>query len=470
MAWTKSGTAYTTDGSQADVTSALTNASSGNVVNIPAGSFTWGASNSSLAIPANVTLQGAGTNSTTVVLADNGPTSGSGVMALSAGSAVRDFAITGSSVNLVTAFAIDAVAGWRITDIAYHGGAANAYFIYIDDGAYGLIDNCNIYSSGNGTAELIFGRGPSNSWQTPDSLGTTNAVYIESCVFGGQGYVCDANSNARFVIRSCVVNGQMKVDGHGKASNTPPRGVRHLEIYDNYWSVAAFATSIEIRGGTGMCFDNTNAAADGNKDWMYLREYGCEAQWPNFTNIFQTPVNYPVCDQIGVGEDPEVAASDPYYLWNNSASGTDWFLQWQPAAAGAITLYGSSFTEQTLIAADRDYFRGALGSTFDGSTGVGRGTKAQMLAITPSKTGVGFWVTNESSWNTRLPANTSGQLYRWSGSAWVLKYTPLTYPHPLTTLSQSTNSTGGISPPMIIKRHYHKKLSEYFAGSAIVKR
>jgi len=54
-----------------------------------------------------------------------------------------------------------------------------------------------------------------------------------------------------------------------------------------------------------------------------------------------------------------------------------------------------------------------------------------MLAIIPTKPGVGYWVTDEGSWNITLPANTSGQLYTWNGSAWVLKYTPYTYPHPL---------------------------------------
>ena len=47
------------------------------------------------------------------------------------------------------------------------------------------------------------------------------AVYVEDCVFSGQGYVCDANANARFVVRFNTVTGPMKVDGHGKASNSP---------------------------------------------------------------------------------------------------------------------------------------------------------------------------------------------------------------------------------------------------------
>lgn len=62
-----------------------------------------------------------------------------------------------------------------------------------------------------------------------------------------------------------------------------------------------------------------------------------------------------------------------------------------------------------------------------------------MLAIKPTKVGVGFWVTNEGSWNTRLPANSSGRLYSWNGSAWALKYTPYAYPHPLQTRDRGHN-------------------------------
>ena len=40
-------------------------------------------------------------------------------------------------------------------------------------------------------------------------------------------------------------------------------------------------------------------------------------------------------------------------------------------------------------------------------------------------------MTDEGSWNSTLPANTSGQLYTGNGSAWGLKYSPYTYPHPL---------------------------------------
>jgi hypothetical protein len=75
--------------------------------------------------------------------------------------------------------------------------------------------------------------------------------------------------------------------------------------------------------------------------------------------------------------------------------------------SGPLTLYqqqtGNStatFTEADVIKADRDIFM--EGATFDGTGGVGRGTKTQMLElgnVENRKLKVGFWVTNEGDWN-----------------------------------------------------------------------
>ena len=76
------------------------------------------------------------------------------------------------------------------------------------------------------------------------------------------------------------------------------------------------------------------------------------------------------------------------------------------------------------ILANRDYY-------IEGNNnGVRNGTKAAMLAASCSPS-MGWWVTDEGSWNTTLPANTSGQLYKCTATnTWTLFYTPYTYPHP----------------------------------------
>jgi hypothetical protein len=286
------------------------------------------------------------------------------------------------------------------------------------------------------------------------------------------------------VVRYCTVTGTTKIDGHGLASNTPPRGVRQMEVYGNRWTaVSNFWQAIEIRGGTGMVFDNT-AAGTATGAWFYLTDYGYLGVWANFNSTYQTPGNYPIKDQIGVGMDPKASGSEPYYVWNNVQSGAPWVRSIKTPAAGAITLHGSIFTERDMVQANRDFFAssGFDGTyTFDGTQGMGRGTKAEMQAIVPTKNKVGFWVTDEGTWNRTFvgvqsaPAievgdvceivevgdtdftaigagsNTAGvtfkasgpgtgtgtvkpaqgRLYTWNGAAWVLKYEPFPYPHPM---------------------------------------
>jgi hypothetical protein len=446
LGYTKSGTIYTTNGSQSDVAAAIVNASGGDTVSIPAGSFTWGASGSSVSVNKAITLAGAGPSSTTINIASTGPTWGSGVINISAsGAVVSGFTITQPNTGNTTAFTAGTSNGWRITNITYNSAATVGYFCYA--GSYGLIDSCTL-NAGGGSDELIFSRGPSDSWQTPSSMGTANAVYVEDCTFNNPGYVCDFNSNSRGVVRFCKITGQMKVDGHGVASNSPPRSVRHMEVYNNQWTAAAgYWTAMELRGGTGKVFDNVCVnAINGNVPALILNEYGCNGQWPSLGSVYQTPKNYPIADQVGVGQDPKAAGSEPYYIWDNSLGGNDWtVIGGSGVATGAIALYQSQTgnplaTFQILtdiIVADRDYFKQTAGSTFSGSSGVGRGTTAQMNAITPSKKGVGFWVTDQANWRSGYNG-TSGQLYTWNGAAWVLNYTPYTYPHPLRTGSSTT--------------------------------
>jgi len=156
-----------------------------------------------------------------------------------------------------------------------------------------------------------------------------------------------------------------------------------------------------------MIFDNT-ANAGGS---IFLGDY-------EIVYGRATAANYPLNDQIGVGQDPKAASSEPLYLWNNRTGAANWPAQ--------NVIWGTSM--RGVVEPNRDYFDAS--PAFNGSGGVGRGPKAQMLSIAPTRVGVAFWVTDEGEWNSFV-SGPDGQLYAWNGSAWVVKYKPFTYPHPL---------------------------------------
>jgi len=501
----------------------------GDTIVLPAGAATWGNSSRFNAgiiyIITNVTVIGQG-DSTVITLDDSGAIYSNGVIACWAAATFSNFKIVGSNVNPVTAFSIKSynnpttginfTGGFRLNRITYVGGTAGAQFCSIGAWVnYGVIDHCNL-TGNSGQAELIFGYGETDAWQISNTLGGANNIFIENNSFGSPGgYVCDANANARFVVRYNTMNGRFtKVDGHGFYSNTPPHAFRNMEVYGNHWTETSLSwTAIEIRGSTAMVFNNTADVTDPNAAYFYLTDYGYEAPAANFgvggtstagspttitttiphgystgwpvwvqapygdgtNNIYgfynitvtgpntftipfastvsgtidyatrlQTPYDYPIREQVGVGTFPTTAASAPAYVWNNTKSGgsSPWPRSFHIPSAGAIALYqaqtGNStatFAEADVIKSNRDFF---ADSGFDTNTGVSVGTTAQMNAMTPTVVGYGFWVTDQGNWNASQPG-TSGLLYAWTGSAWVLKYTPYLYPHPATRPPAPTN-------------------------------
>lgn len=442
--WTKEGTVYTTNGAYYQIVSAIAHANPGDTIKIPAGTYTWGADGVGLSINKAVTLQGAGMDATIVNQSITAPTGyGSALITLGDGATIRGLSIIGANIYNAVPIMTGAASGWRVSEVKYvmHPGQ-NPYFLWAQYGATGLIDGCDI-TGGAGNAELIFARGPADAWNTATPVGTANNIFIEDTIFRGAGYVCDANSNGRVVVRNCTITGGIKVDSHGVWSNGgPQRGARNLEVYRNRWTLTEGAwTAIEIRGGTGMVWGNrSDSDSAANNAWFYLTEYGVFNNNGAFTPNFQTPHDYPIRDQIGRGryatpDNWTTATSEPIYIWDNLKGGQQWPLSYKAIPAEAISRYrvqtgnpAATFTWEDVIQADRDYFRDVAG--FNGTTGMGRGTRAQMDAIRPAKPGVGFWVTDEGDWDRTNPGP-DGQLYAWNGSTWTLKYRPYTYPHPL---------------------------------------
>jgi hypothetical protein len=336
------------------VQAAITAATAGDTILVPAGTCTWGTSSAALNVNKAVTIRGAGQGVTIIQIASTAGTWTDATIQLNAAATVRGFTIqTVTSGNSGTAFSA-AVDGFRVTDIAYVNQASTTTGYFMFTTAYGVIDN-NSITGGGGSNELIFAKGPTDSWQTAHSIGGADNLFVENNLFAGQGYLTDCNANSRCVVRYNTTTGPMKVDGHGKATNSPARSVRHMEVYNNLWTSAyTFWATIEMRGGGGRVFDNVSINTTSAR--FYLTDYGATTAAGNFGGVCQCPSDYPIDDQIGVGIDPKTAAAEPMYLWGNTMNGSPWPLTNKATTACTATC-GGAFPITDIVQENRDFFK-----------------------------------------------------------------------------------------------------------------
>jgi hypothetical protein len=161
-------------------------------------------------------------------------------------------------------------------------------------------------------------------------------------------------------------------------------------------------------------------------------------------------------DQPGSGPGRELESASPVLV---SASGTSCTTAGEcwpnptldpiyeagevsPNNAPGITV--SSGLSARLVA-NRDYYgqvsdmaQTSATSPFNGTTGTGYGTLARRP--TTCTTGVGYWAIDTGTWNTFN--SQEGTLYYCSApNTWSVKFTPYTYPHPLTAGGNPASET-----------------------------
>lgn len=260
-----------TDGSQTDVQSKLDRAANGDVVTIPAGTFTW----SGVRARTGVTIQGAGPDRTRIK---------STAEPHDYGAARALWVEVGSSPTRVTQIRFDGcwllgISGpktgstYRVDNCIFDGGTLQVVILEASGNGPGLIDHCTF--SGGGASELIhnmgMGAGNKAGWADDVNPGTDQALYVENCTFsknpledayfwgtsGLQGYY-----GSRTVMRHCKLNAA-HIDQHGTAGSV---GARWFEFYDNVFHVPpphdnyegmAQSDYIALRGGSGVVFNNT---------------------------------------------------------------------------------------------------------------------------------------------------------------------------------------------------------------------
>lgn len=267
--------------------------------------------------------------------------------------------------------------------------------------------------------------------------GTGSGARIE--VRGGSAMIW-GNTNTQTIAGSLLIRDYGITNTGWGAFQTRYTGVSNNGGYAQFTGIDSDWIDKNIKVGKSV--DHIRASDSGKySDWDYGDYLVTEKGTTNFTvdilfngndsgefGQVQTPDARPLVDQVGVGVN-QLNGEEPAYVFRNRRPG-DVQWKWSPrtASANGIDLYGASYNDKDIIVPNEDVFEEV--ASFDGTRGVGIGTKTEMGAITPVTDNVGFWVTDEGSWHEYNPG-TSGQLYKWNGLAWELYYTPYQYPHPL---------------------------------------
>ena len=174
-------------------------------------------------------------------------------------------------------------------------------------------------------------------WSQPSTIGHPNqagVVFVEdnTFIFTEFGNAIDSNYGGRYVFRHNTLT-DVYIEAHSVQGEN--RGPRSWEIYDNAFTFTnEIYTSMFLRGGTGVVFNNTivgpvsNAIVlDNVRSWEFLEfpPGSCDgtSPWDGNTPGFD---GWPCRDQIGRGMDvlgsfPQPQASEPAYFWNNTLNG-----------------------------------------------------------------------------------------------------------------------------------------------------
>lgn len=352
----------------------------------------------------------------------------------------------------------------------------------------------NAASSGTGDQQ---GDG---SWNDVSNFGTNKAFYFENNIFNSTSPGTPQTSNdctggGRFIYRFNAINIGGALQTHPTGHAGDDRGCRAWEIYDNTFTGNSLdcpgggGTTCEFNvmfasSGTGLIWGNSAAAGyehfltlvnlrtAGNSSCGGTATY-CQVSPPNgwgyCSNVFtgtgslwdqtQGSTGYACLDQPGRGVGDLLSGLFPTKCdqtlgcttfngqWPNEASEPIYEFAdlWNSVAGFPSTFLNNENPSQ--IVANQDVYVYTLawngtafaGTAFNGTVGTGSGVLASRPAT--CTTGVGYWATDQGTWNTTATAGpvsaqigTQGVLYKCtSTNTWTLSYTPFTYPHPLVT-------------------------------------
>jgi hypothetical protein len=445
--------------SQANVQTAINAAVAGDTVVIPAGTCTW-TTQVSWTAPANVTLQGAGSQTTT----------GGGDVTV-----IIDGVVRGSDIATLS-ITTNASGTFRLTAITFRGnGNSNTWsdngtvriggtsqqvridHVHFDRlrrqplslfGIYGVVDH-SLFDMVTGTLDNavrpngVFATWGDPEWAAATGFGGSSFMYIEDNVFNN-GIINDCSHGGKQVFRYNTFNNASS-QTHPTGSQGRARGCRAMEIYHNTFTGGAcspncFNVHFVSAGGlliwgnsTGTSYQNfvtihsmrknnsTYSETATPNGWGYCGTAfnGTGSKWDQNTD---GSTGYACLDQPGRGKGDRLSLDFPNtnnnttntIAWPNQALEPiyEWLNTWTGSGGGSFW----AVYEPTVLVQNRDYYLHA--SPFTGVAGTGTGTlSARPATCTPA---VAYWATDTNT------------LYQCSSTnTWTAYYTPYTYPHPL---------------------------------------
>ena len=260
-------------GSFGDVSVAVLKAAQGDTVVIPAGTNTW----TGTMIISGITLQGAGVNQTVIRDETPIPPNGNGTPFLqmntvpNAITRVTQIQFMQGIVNTIASnpynYAGNVViyggsSNWRIDNSEFNLLTGKNILVY--DDSFGLVDH-NIFMTYNRIAVEVHGVGFGDAdWAAPTQFGSANAVYIEDNYFSDANNfgAIDISNGGRAVFRHNTMYGSY-FNTHGTETSQRYRSSRYVEIYNNNFNWGGgqqynnFFTVVDIRGGSAVIFSNT---------------------------------------------------------------------------------------------------------------------------------------------------------------------------------------------------------------------
>lgn len=282
----------------------------GDIINIPAGSCTWTAG---IIVPSGIGISiiGSGTLNSTPATVGGGtvnttitddvtsghlfffrPTYGNSTTRLSTLN-IQPYsgATLSNPIMIIGTCTSSGCPNMRVDNIAFSSSWTSANVndaTMVDtDNMFGVLDHNTVNGTGSNGIGLVnvnhsawqgVGQYGDNSWASPDTFGTAQAVYIENNAIN-DGFADDTDGadtyedtgGGRFVCRYNTFNGVSQSTAclnHGTETTGRPRGGRQTEAYNNSFictnTSIGCGSGVGLRSGAALVYNNTYTAQTGS--------------------------------------------------------------------------------------------------------------------------------------------------------------------------------------------------------------